>query len=89
VAARKVWSIKEARTRLEHLLGERVGNWVQLDLCLERYLYSDEGRTALASTFGATLELAREGLVDIRQDAPFATLYMRRRDEGAEWEAVI
>ncbi len=88
VAARKVWSIKEARLRLERMLGERLGHWMELDRCLERYFGSQEAKTALASSFGATLELAREGLIDIRQEAPFATLYVRRRADGAEWEVV-
>ena len=33
--------------------------------------------TALASSFAATLELVREGQVEIRQHEPFAPLYMR------------
>jgi len=89
VKARKVWSIKEARVRLEHLLGESVAGWRQLDLFIETYLpVGPEGRTAVASSFGATLEMAREGLVELRQEAPFAPIYMRRREAGAEWERV-
>ncbi len=89
VKARKVWSIKDARKRLERLVGESVGGWTQLDMFLEQYLPQDvEPKTVLASSFGATLEMAREGLVEIRQDAPFAPIYMRRREAGAEWERV-
>ena len=88
VAARKVWSIKEARRLLEKVLDERLGDWTQLDLCLDHYIRSEDGRTALASTFGATLELAREGRVEIRQEEPFGALYMRQREDGAEWEIV-
>ncbi len=87
VKRRTVWSIKDARQRLEKLVGASVGDWVQLDLFLELYLPGPElGRTALASSFGATLEMAREGLIEIRQTAPFAPIYMRRREAGAEWE---
>lgn len=89
VKRRTVWSIKDARQRLERLVGASVGDWVQLDLFLEQYLPGPElGRTALASSFGATLEMAREGLIEIRQTAPFAPIYMRRRESGAEWERV-
>lgn len=89
VKARKVWSIKEARNRLERLVGDSVGDWRQLDMFLMQYLPDGvEPRTVLASSFGATLEMAREGLIDIRQDTPFAPIYMRRREEGAEWERV-
>ncbi|MBX9684768.1 MAG: segregation/condensation protein A [Hyphomicrobium sp.] len=89
VKARRVWSIKDARTRLEKLIGAGAGNWTQLDLFLEQYLpKGEEERTALASSFGATLEMAREGLVELRQDEPFAPIYMRWIKPGAAWERV-
>lgn len=89
VKARRVWSIKEARQRLERLVGASEGNWAQLDLFLEQYLpKNEEERTALASSFGATLEMAREGLIELRQDAPFSPIYMRKREEGAEWQKI-
>ena len=87
VKARKVWSIKDARGRLERLVDGSVGDWVQLDLFLAHYVpIGEEGRTAVASSFGASLEMARDGLVELRQEAaPFAPIYMR----GAEsWEPV-
>lgn len=90
VKARKVWSIKDARTRLEKLLGGQPGNWGQLDLFIEQYLpRTEEDRTVLASSFGATLEMARDGLIELRQDEPFAPIFMRKRADGAEWEQVV
>ena len=87
VKARRVWSIKQARARLESLIGQRIGDWVELDECLRTYLGAeDEDRTALASSFGATLEMAREGLIQLRQDAPFSPIYMRRCEADAEWQ---
>jgi segregation and condensation protein A len=87
IKARKVWSIKEARQRLERLIGESVGDWVGLERFLDRYLpAAEESRTALASSFGASLEMAREGLLELRQDAPFAPIYVRRREGGADWQ---
>lgn len=87
VKLRKVWSIKEARGRLEKLVGASAGNWAQLDMFLEQYLpKGEETRTAMASSFGATLEMAREGLVELRQDEAFAPIYMRRRGEGTPWQ---
>jgi segregation and condensation protein A len=89
IKARQVWSIKQARQRLESLVGERIGDWVQLDLCLQQFLpLADEEKTVVASSFGATLEMAREGVIELRQDAPFAPIYMRRREAGAEWQRV-
>jgi segregation and condensation protein A len=89
VPRRTVWSIKEARQRLESLLGEGVGEWVQLDLFLQRYgAMPDIARTARASSFGATLEMARDGMVELSQAEPFAPIYMRRRGGDATWQRV-
>ena len=66
-----------------------VSGWSQLDLFLEQYLpQGEESKTAIASSFGATLEMSREGLVDLRQDEPFAPIYMRKKEPGAEWQRV-
>jgi segregation and condensation protein A len=90
VPRRTVWSIKEARERLEALLGERTAaDWVQLDLFLQQYgAVPDIARTARASSFGATLEMAREGLIELSQAEPFAPIYMRRREAAADWQRV-
>ncbi|HEX2843568.1 ScpA family protein [Hyphomicrobium sp.] len=87
VKARRVWSIKQARTKLETLVGQAIGDWVELDACLRTYLATvEEDKTVLASSFGATLEMAREGVVELRQDEPFSPIYMRRCEAGAEWQ---
>ncbi len=73
-----VWTIHEVREVLETLVGE-LAEWSPLDEILARGL-PDDGmrRSALASGFAASLELAREGRIELRQDAPFAPLYARR-----------
>jgi segregation and condensation protein A len=87
VPRRAVWSIKEARARLEALLGERTEEWVHLDAFLQQYgAVPDIARTARASSFGATLEMAREGLVELSQAEPFAPIYLRKREPGAAWQ---
>lgn len=88
IKARRVWSIKQARQKLETLVGEKIGDWVQLDLCLQKFLpeVAEDDKTVLASSFGATLEMAREGVIELRQDEPFAPIYMRRTEAGAEWQ---
>lgn len=89
VARRTVWSIKEARQRLEALLGRGAAEWVQLDFFLKQYGgVSDIARTAKASSFGATLEMARDGLLELSQTEPFAPIYMRKRGSDAEWQRV-
>lgn len=82
VHKRTVWSIKEARVRLEALVGKSAEDWVQLEFYLEQYIPTPEAaRTALASSFGATLEMAREGMVELSQAEPFAPIYMRKKGE--------
>ena len=93
VKKRTVWSIKDARLRLEALVGGSSGDWVQLDLFLEQYMPSDElAKTTLAASFGATLEMTRDGVVELQQAKPFAPIYMRKRArDGAaasDWQKV-
>jgi segregation and condensation protein A len=77
MGGRTVWSIKEARERLEQLMGV-TGQWAMLDSYLADWLMDEKSRkTALASSFGATLELSREGFLEIRQACAFAPLYLR------------
>jgi segregation and condensation protein A len=78
VKKQKVWSIKEARESLERLLG-RMDEWGQMDLFLDDYLSTPDMRRSLrASSFTASLELAREGVIEIRQADAFSPIFMRR-----------
>jgi len=87
IAKRSVWSLKEARDILTRLIGS-ISDWTVLDRFLTRYLTSpEERRTAIASSFAASLELVREGKLEVRQDAAFQPLWMRRRPDGAPVEA--
>jgi segregation and condensation protein A len=79
IRQRTVWSLKEARAELERLLGIAC-DWAPLDLLLAEFLVEPELRkTALASSFTATLEMTREGALEIRQAKSFAPLMIRRR----------
>ncbi len=80
---RTVWSLKEARVELERLLGMSC-DWAPLDEVLAEFLVGPELRkTALASSFTATLEMTREGALEIRQAKLFAPLLIRRRTTAA------
>ena len=80
---RTVWSLKEARDELERLLGMNL-DWAPLDRLLAEFLVEPElRRTALASSFTATLEMTREGALEIRQSKSFAPLLVRRRERAA------
>ncbi|MCB1380326.1 MAG: segregation/condensation protein A [Alphaproteobacteria bacterium] len=77
------WSIKEARGALERMVG-RIDGWATLDNWLAEYLVDPRMRRSVtASSFTATLELAREGVLDLRQEAPFRPIYLRRRVDAA------
>jgi segregation and condensation protein A len=84
IAKRGVWSLKEAREILIRLIGE-FRDWTALDQFLTEYLASAEERsTAIASSFAATLELVREGAIEMRQQEAFAPLYLRNRQNAAK-----
>ncbi len=80
---RSVWSLIEARGALERLLGMTL-DWAPLDRLLAEFLVDPElRRTALASSFTASLEMTREGTLEIRQTKSFAPLLVRRRERAA------
>ncbi len=85
IEKRQVWSLVEARELLTGLLGD-VGEWTALDQYLLQYVPDPAMRvTAIASAFAASLELVREGTLQIRQEGAFQPIYMRRgtRDDRA------
>lgn len=81
-APRNVVSLADARERLERLLGHLAlrEEWSRLDAFLLDWIADTRMRaTALASGFSASLEMVREGLIDVQQDAPFAPIWIRSR----------
>jgi segregation and condensation protein A len=79
VPKRTVWSLAEAREAIERLIG-RSFDWSPLDKYLMEYLVEPSLRpTVLASSFAATLELVREGRMEVHQHAAFAPLFVRAR----------
>ncbi|MDR3472699.1 MAG: ScpA family protein [Devosia sp.] len=81
---RTVWSLQEAREMLQRLIGESM-DWVPLDDYLARYLAApDERATVMASSFASSLELVRQGQVELRQTLAFGPLLLRRRHTSGE-----
>jgi segregation and condensation protein A len=85
-------SIESAIARLSAILG-RLPDWTLLSQFLPSYdpasVAGGEqrrlvGRSAIAATFGATLELAKRGVVVIRQDGNFQPIYIRGAAEAAK-----
>lgn len=78
ISRRRVWSLADARTILTRMLGE-ISDWTALNHFLVRYLSEPEERaTAIASSFAASLEMVREGRLEIRQEGAFQPIYLRR-----------
>lgn len=75
-----VMTMEMALERLERQLGVRL-DWLDLAAFLpaEWRGAPERRRSALAGFFAASLELARQGRVELRQEEPFAPLMLRRR----------
>jgi segregation and condensation protein A len=87
VPKRTVWSLAEAREALERLIGGAT-DWCALDEYLIAYMVEPAlAATVRASSFAATLELVREGRVQVHQQAAFAPLYVRKRPDDAAGSA--
>jgi segregation and condensation protein A len=79
LARAKVYAIEEARHRLERMIGILI-EWNDLAAILP--LVSPDPaarRSALASTLSASLEMARDGDIEIAQSAEFAPVFIRRK----------
>ena len=76
VARRPVMTLDEAIHRLERMIGART-EWTALEAFLPETQDRDFRRSALASSFVATLELARLGKLELDQTRSFAPIYVR------------
>jgi segregation and condensation protein A len=86
---RTVWSLAEAREAVERLIGQAT-DWRVLDEYLIAYMVEpSDAATVRASSFAATLELVREGLLELHQQAAFAPLYVRKRQEQRSGGVVV
>src|SRR5580658_9917812 len=87
VRKRTVWSLAEAREALERLIGGAT-DWCALDDYLIAYMVEPSlATTVRASSFAATLELVREGRIQVHQQAAFAPLYVRKRPDNEKSDA--
>lgn len=76
VARRAVLTLEEAMERVGRLVGSTL-DWTRLEQFLPASQDPEYRRSALASSFVAALELARQGRVELRQDAPFGPVELR------------
>ena len=85
LAERSVWSLAQARETLERLIGQ-CDDWARLDEYLISFVVEPSlARTVFASSFASTLELVREGLMEVHQQTAFAPIYVRKsRPSGTD-----
>ncbi|WP_372885322.1 ScpA family protein [Shimia sp.] len=77
-----VFTLEEALERMRGLIGF-AGQWTDILSYLPAGWENDpkKRRSATAATFAASLELAKEGKVELRQSKIFAPIELRKKDE--------
>lgn len=76
VAQRPVMTLEAALARVSLLVGVQI-DWSVIETFLPEDATGIFRKSALASSFLAALELAKQGKVELRQQSPFAPLYIR------------
>ena len=81
IEVRPVMTLDEAIQRVGALVGAAL-DWTRLEAFLPAGLDQPKAKSALASSFVAALELARQGRLDIQQDGIFQPIYLRAAASG-------
>ena len=82
IAATRLYSVQEAAARLSRLLPKTPG-WTQLEHFLPPELKDPlDRRSAIASHFVASLELAKDGRITLRQSGNYTPLYLRMKEQA-------
>ncbi len=82
IFATRLYSVEEAAKRLLNLISS-MSDWTVLQHFLPPNLSKPmDLRSATASHFAASLELAREGVLRLRQDSNFAPIYLKISDQA-------
>jgi segregation and condensation protein A len=76
VAVRPVMTLEDAIARVASMIGERI-DWSTIESFLPGDASGPFRKSALASSFVAALELARQGRIELRQKSAFAPLYLK------------
>jgi len=85
LAVQRLISLEAALGRVRNMVGY-MPEWTALSAFIPELL-SDvplERRSAIASTFAASLEMAKFGEIVLRQDATFGPIYLRRAEANPE-----
>lgn len=83
IAATDIYSVDDALERLSGIVG-RLPDWETLEAFLPRDLRGGGivQRSAIASTFAASLEMAKSGRLELRQSGTFGPIYVRSRAQN-------
>lgn len=77
-----VYAIEEALKRLAGLIGSAL-DWTRLESFLPpAAVAGGMARSALASTFAASLEIARRGEIELKQLSTFGPIFIRRKSDS-------
>ncbi len=76
---RAIFSLEEALSRLQRIIGMAI-EWTEIQSFLPGEGTTEYRRSQLASTFLASLEMARLGRAELQQLETFGPLYVRARD---------
>jgi segregation and condensation protein A len=76
VLRRPVMTLDDALHRVEAMIGQRI-DWTRIEAFLPAISDPALRRSALASSFVAALELAKQGKAELKQDEAFAPLFVR------------
>lgn len=76
VQRRPVMTLEQAIERVSRMIGALI-DWTSLEAFIPVEAQGDYRRSALASSFLAALELAKQGRLSLAQEAPFAPLLVR------------
>ena len=80
LAIKKVCSVEEAIKNLKKFFELKNDEWTPLESIIKnKETDSFIKKSYTASHFTASLELAKEGLINIRQHAPFAPIYIKKK----------
>jgi len=88
VAVRPVMTLDEAIQRVSALVGMAL-DWTRIESFLPAGLDAPMAKSALASSFVAALELARQGRLDIWQEGIFEPIFLRAATPAQEKERLL
>ena len=81
VRQRMVMTLEDALSRVSMMLGEAI-DWMDIRHFLPPGAPPELRKSALASSFLATLELARQGKLELQQEGSFAPLRIKATTHG-------